>query len=150
MAKIDIMHVPYKGLGPALTDLVAGRINIVFSDMAGLLPFVQAGQLRALGVTSAQRFPGLPDLPTLAEAGVPGYEATSWYGVLGPAGMSPEIVARLSRELTQIVRAPAMKEKFASLGIEPVSGTPGEFGAYIRSEIAKWRAVVTAADIRVD
>jgi tripartite-type tricarboxylate transporter receptor subunit TctC len=149
-ASIDIVHVPYKGLGPALADLVAGRIHIIFSDMAGLLPFVQSGQLRALGVTSARRFSNLPDLPTLAEAGVPGYEATSWYGVLGPAGMSPEIVAKLNRELTKIVWAPAMKEKFASLGIEPVTGTADEFGVYIRSEMAKWRAVVMAADIKVN
>jgi len=150
MANIDIVHVPYKCLGPALADLVTGRIHIIFSDMAGLLPFVQSGQLRALGVTSAQRFSDLPDLPTLAEAGVPGYEATSWYGFLGPAGLPPDIVAKLNRELIKIVQNPAMKEKFASLGIEPVTGTPDEFGAYIRSEMAKWRAVVTAADIKVN
>jgi tripartite-type tricarboxylate transporter receptor subunit TctC len=150
MAGIDIVHVPYKGLAPALADLVAGRIQIIFSDMAGLLPFVQSGQLRALGVTSAQRFSDLADLPTLAEAGVPGYEATSWYGVLGPAGLSPDIVTKLNRELTKIVRASAMKEKFATLGIEAVTGTPDEFNAYIKSEMAKWRAVVTAADIKVN
>jgi tripartite-type tricarboxylate transporter receptor subunit TctC len=101
-------------------------------------------------VTSAQRFSDLPDLPTLAEAGVPGYEATSWYGFLGPAGLPPDIVAKLNRELIKIVQNPAMKEKFASLGIEPVTGTPDEFGAYIRSEMVKWRAVVTAADIKVN
>jgi tripartite-type tricarboxylate transporter receptor subunit TctC len=150
MAGIDIVHVPYKGLAPALADLVAGRIQIIFSDMAGLLPFVQSGQLRALAVTSARRFADLADLPTLAEAGVPGYEATSWYGVLGPAGLPPDIVAKLNRELTAIVRAPAMKEKFTTLGIEAVTGTPDEFRAYIRSEMAKWRAVVTAAAIKVN
>jgi len=150
MAGIDIVHVPYKGLAPALADLVAGRIQIIFSDMAGLLPFVQSGQLRALGVTSAQRFSDLADLTTLAEAGVPGYEATSWYGVLGPAGLSPDIVTKLNRELTRIVRAPAMKKKFATLGIEAVTGTPDEFNAYIKSEMAKWRAVVAAADIKVN
>jgi tripartite-type tricarboxylate transporter receptor subunit TctC len=89
-------------------------------------------------------------LPTLAEAGVPGYEATSWYGVLGPAGLSPDIVTKLNRELTNIVGASAMKEKFATLGIEAVTGTPDEFNAYIKSEMAKWRAVVTAADIKVN
>jgi tripartite-type tricarboxylate transporter receptor subunit TctC len=150
MANVNIVHVPYKGLAPALADLVTGRIHIIFSDMAGLLPFVQSGQLRALGVTSAQRFSDLADLPTLAEAGVPGYEATSWYGFLGPAGMPPDIVTKLNRELIKIVQNPAMKGKFASLGIEPVTGTPDEFGAYIRSEMAKWRAVVTAADIKVN
>jgi tripartite-type tricarboxylate transporter receptor subunit TctC len=149
-AHVDIVHVPYKGLAPALADLVAGRIHIIFSDMAGLLPFVQSGQLRALGVTSAQRFSDLPNLPTLAEAGVPGYEATSWYGILGPAGMPADVVAKLNRELTRIVHAPAMKEKFASLGIEPVTGTADEFGAYIRSEMVKWRGVATSADIKVN
>jgi tripartite-type tricarboxylate transporter receptor subunit TctC len=150
LAGIDIVHVPYKGLAPALADLVAGRIQIIFSDMAGLLPFVQSGQLRALGVTSAQRSSDLADLPTLAEAGVPGYEATSWYGVLGPAGLPPDVVAKLNRELTAIVRAPAMKEKFTTLGIEAVTGTPDDFRAHIRSEMAKWRAVVTVADIKVN
>jgi tripartite-type tricarboxylate transporter receptor subunit TctC len=149
MAGIDIVHVPYKGLAPALADLVTGRIHIIFSDMAGLLPFVQSGQLRALAVTSAQRFSDLADLPTLAEA-VPGYEATSWYGVLGPAGLPPDIVTKLNRELIAIVRAPAMKEKFTTLGIEAVTGTPDDFRSYIRSEMAKWRAVVTAADIKVN
>ena len=141
-AKIDVVHVPYKGLGPALTDLVANRIQIVFSDMAGLLPFVQSGQLRALGVTSAKRFPGL-DLPTLAEAGVPGYEATSWYGVLGPPGLPPEIVSKLNATRSpRIVHHPAMQQKYALLGIEPVTGTPEQFKSYIRGEMDKWRKVV--------
>ncbi len=150
MANIDIVHVPYKGLGPALTDLVAGRIQIVFSDMAGLLPYVQSGQLRALGVTGAKRSADLPDLPTLSEAGVPGYEATSWYGILGPAGLPRDIVMKLNGDLTRIVTSPAMKEKFSTLGIEAVTGTPEEFGVYIRSEMAKWRAVVTSANIKVN
>ena len=109
MAKVDIVHVPYKGLGPALTDLVAGRIQIIFSDMAGLLPFVQSGQLRALAVTSAKRSSVLADLPTLAEAGVEGYEATSWYGVLGPKAMPADIVAKLNGELARIVHNPAIR-----------------------------------------
>jgi tripartite-type tricarboxylate transporter receptor subunit TctC len=150
MARVDIVHVPYKGLGPALTDLVAGRIQIIFSDMAGLLPFVQSGQLRALAVTSAKRSSVLPDLPTLAEAGVEGYEATSWYGVLGPKAMPADIVAKLNGELARIVHNPAMKVKFASLGIEPVTDTPQAFTAFIRSEMDKWRIVVTTAGIKVD
>jgi tripartite-type tricarboxylate transporter receptor subunit TctC len=150
MADLDIVHVPYKGLGPALTDLVAGRIQIVFSDMAGLLPYVQSGQLRALAVTGGKRSADLPDLPTLSEAGVPGYEATSWYGILGPAGLPRDIVMKLNGDLTRIVTSPAMKQKFSTLGIEAVTGTPEEFGVYIRSEMAKWRAVVTAANIKVN
>lgn len=150
MADVDIVHVPYKGLGPALTDLVAGRIQIVFSDMAGLLPYVQSGQLRALAVTSGKRSADLPDLPTLAEAGVPGYEATSWYGILGPAGMPRDIVMKLNHDLTRIVTSAAMKEKFSTLGIEAVTGTPEVFGDYIRAEMGKWRTVVTTANIKVN
>lgn len=150
MAKIDIVHVPYKELGPALIDLVAGRIQIVFSDMAGLLPYIQSGQLRALAVTSAKRSTELPDLPTLSEAGVPGYDATSWYGILGPANLPPQIVSYLNRELTRIVTAPEMKNKFLELGVEPVTGTPGEFNHYMQAEIEKWRDVVTTAHIEVN
>jgi tripartite-type tricarboxylate transporter receptor subunit TctC len=101
-------------------------------------------------VTSARRSADLPDLPTLAESGVPGYDATSWYGILGPAGLPPAIVARLNAELKKIVLSPAMTEKFKTLGIEAVTGTPQEFATYIRSEMEKWRAVVRAADIKVD
>lgn len=150
MAKIDIMHVPYKGLGPALVDLVAGRIQIVFSDMAGLLPYVQSGLLRALAVTSAERWPDLQDIPTMSEAGVPGYEATSWYGVLGPEKLPPEIVGYLNGKLKQIMAAPDMKQKLASLGVVPVTGTPEQFNAYMKSEIAKWREVVQTAHIQVN
>ena len=150
MAKIDIAHVPYKGLGPALVDLVAGRIQIIFSDMAGLLPYVQSDTLRALAVTSAERWPDLPDIPTMSEAGVPGYEATSWYGMLGPAKLPPEIVAYVNDKLKQIMAAPDMKQKFASLGVLPVTGTPEQFDAYMKSEIAKWREVVETAHIQVN
>lgn len=150
MAKIDIVHVPYRGLGPALIDLVADRVQIVFSDMAGLLPYVQSGQLHALAVTSAKRSADLPDLPTLDEAGVPGYEATSWYGVLAPANMPREIVMKLNQTLTQIVASDGMKKQFAALGVEPITGTPEEFNSYIAKEIVKWRGVVTAAQIKVN
>ncbi len=150
MAKIDIMHVPYKGLGPALVDLVADRIQIIFSDMAGLLPHVQGGTLRALAVTSAERWPDLPNIPTMAEAGVPGYEATSWYGVLGPAKLPPEIVSYLNDKLRQIMTTPEMKQKLASLGVLPVTGTPEQFNTYMTSEITKWRQVVETANIKVN
>ena len=150
MTGTDIVHVPYKGLGPALTDLVANRIQLVFSDMAGLLPFVQSGKLRALAVTSAKRFPDLPDLPTLGESGVPGYEATSWYGILGPKDLPEPIVGKLNAEISKIVHNPAMKQRFTTLGIEAVTGTPAEFRSYIRSEMDKWRAVVRTANIKME
>src|SRR5262245_20512154 len=133
MAKVDIVHVPYRGLGPALVDLVSDRIQIVFSDMAGLLPYIQSGKLKALAVTSAQRWRDLPDLPTMSEAGVPGYEATSWYGILGPAKLPPDIVSLLNSSLRKIVADPAIKQKFATLGVDPVTGTPDEFNAYMKA-----------------
>jgi len=150
MAKIDIIHVPYRGLGPALIDLVAGRIQVVFSDMAGLLPYVQSGKLRALAVTSAHRSQDLPDLPTMSEAGVPGYDATSWYGVLGPAKLPPDIVASLNSTLRKIMTTPDIKQKFANLGVEPIVGNPEEFNEYMKKEIVKWRDVVAAAQIKVE
>ncbi len=150
MAQIDIVHVPYKGLGPALVDLVAGRIQIVFSDMAGLLPYVQSGKLRPLAVTSAKRSADLPDLPTMAESGVPGYEATSWYGVLGPAKLPAEIVTTLNGTLRKIMATPEMKKRFATLGVEPLTGSPEEFDRTMQSEIVKWREVVTSANIKVE
>jgi len=149
MAKIDIVHVPYRGLGPALIDLGSERIHIIFSDMAGLLPYIQSGKLRALAVTSQQRWPDLPDLPTIAEAGVPGYEATSWYGILGPANLPPDIVATLNTTLRKIMTSSDIKEKFTTLGVLPLTGSPEEFNAYMKKETAKWGEVVSSANIKV-
>ena len=149
MTKIDISHVPYRGLGPALIDLVAGRIQIVFSDMAGLLPYIQSGTLRPLAVTSAQRWPAFPDLPTVAESGVPGYDATSWYGILGPAKLPPDIIALVNTALRKILADPAIKAKLELLGVLPVVGTPEEFNDYMKKEIKKWGEVVTTANIQV-
>ena len=150
MAKIDIVHVPYRGLGPALIDLVADRIQIVFSDMAGLLPYVQSGKLRALAVTSSQRWRDLPELPTMSEAGVPGYDATSWYGILGPANLPKDIVSSLNKVLQTILTNPDTVKKFATLGVEPVTGSPSDFEAYMTAEIKKWGQVVSAANIKLE
>lgn len=150
MAKIDIVHVPYRGLGPALIDLVADRIQIVFSDMAGLLPYVQSGKLRALAVTSSQRWRDLPDLPTMSEAGVPGYDATSWYGIVGPANLPKDIVSSLNKVLHTIMTNPETVKKFATLGVEPVTGSPADFEAYMTTEIKKWGQVVSAANINLE
>lgn len=149
MAKIDIDHVPYRGLGPALIDLVANRIQIIFSDMAGLLPYIQSGSLRALAVTSAKRWSGFPDLPTIAESGVPGYDATSWYGILGPAKLPPDIIALLNTTLRKILSDPAIVQKLEPFGVLPVVGTPEEFNTYMASEMKKWGEVVTTANIQV-
>jgi tripartite-type tricarboxylate transporter receptor subunit TctC len=149
MAKIDIVHVPYRGLGPALIDLGSDRIQIIFSDMAGLLPYIQSGKLRALAVTSLQRWPDLPDLPTVSEAGVPGYDATSWYGILGPANLPPDIGSTVNATLRKIMTSPDIMEKFKMLGVAPVTGSPQEFNSYMKKETAKWGQVVSSANITV-
>jgi tripartite-type tricarboxylate transporter receptor subunit TctC len=118
--------------------------------MAGLLPYVQSGKLRALAVTSTQRWPDLPDLPSMSESGVPGYDATSWYGILGPAKLPSEIVSSLNKVLRKIMTQPEMKQKLATLGVEPVTGSPDEFKAYVTTEIAKWGTVVSEAHIQVE
>jgi len=150
MAGIDIMHVPYKGAGPALIDLISGKIHVIFSDMAALSPYMKSGQLKALAVTSAQPAPAAPGLPTIASSGVPGYEATSWYGLLGPAGMPPEIVSKLGKALADVVNAPAMRTRFFEMGIEPAAGTPQQFTELMRSEIEKWGKVVKASGAKVE
>ncbi|MBI3068034.1 MAG: tripartite tricarboxylate transporter substrate binding protein [Betaproteobacteria bacterium] len=144
LAGIDITHVPYKGNGPALTDLLGGQVQMMMSVMAAAQPFVKAGKLRALAVTGAARSPVAPGIPTLAEAGVTGYEFITWYGVQVPAKTPPPIINRLNSEITRILQLPDVRERFAAGGLDPVASTPEEFGALIRSEIVKWAKVVKA------
>lgn len=142
MARIEIVHVPYKGNAAAPTDLVAGRVHMMFSNLLTAMPHARAGKLRALAVSSARRSPQAPELPTVAEAGVPGYDITPWYGVFAPAGTPRAIVARLNREIGAILGAQDMKERFRAQGVDLVSSTPEQLAALIRSEIPKWRKVV--------
>ena len=150
MAGIKTVHVPYRGTGLAHTDLMGGRVVMFFAAMAGTLPHVQNGRLRALGVTTLKRWPGAPDVPTLSEAGLKGFEVNSWSGILAPAGTPGEIVTRLNTEIARIIRQKETRERLYSFGAEPIDNTPAEFAAYISSEIAKWAKVVKAAGIRVD
>ncbi len=150
LAQVDMVHVPYKAGGPAIADLAVDRVQLLYSDLAALLPFVKSGQVRALAVTTPRRSALLPDLPTMAEAGVPGYDATSWYGILGPAGMPRDIVMRLNAEFARIAHSADTKERFATLGIEPVSGTPEEFASYIRAQVAKWSEVAKSAGVEME
>ena len=150
MANVNIVHVPYKGLAPALADLVTGRIHIIFSDMAGLLPFVQSGQLRALGVTSAQRFSDLSDLPTLAEAGVPGYEYHTWFGLWAPKGTPQPIVDKLNAEVTKALADPVVQQRIAAGAGEPSTMALKEIEPFMKAEIAKWAEVVKRAGIKVE
>jgi tripartite-type tricarboxylate transporter receptor subunit TctC len=142
MAHVDIVHVPYKGNAASLTDLVAGRVQMMFSNLLTASPHARAGKLRGLAVTSARRSPQAPELPTVAESGVPGYDLTPWYGVLFPAGTPRAIVMRLNREIGGILTAPEMADRFRAQGIDLVTSTPEAFAALIKSEIPKWRKVV--------
>ena len=150
LASIDIVHVPYRGTGPAHTDLIGGRVTMFFAAMAGTLPNVQAGRLRALGVTTLKRWPGAPTVPTMVEAGLPGFEVNSWSGLLAPAATPKEIVARLNSEVARILRSPETAERLYSFGAEAIDNTPEEFSAYIATELAKWAKVVKAAGLHAE
>jgi tripartite-type tricarboxylate transporter receptor subunit TctC len=150
MTGIDMVHVPYKGSAPALTDLMGGQVDLMFDNMPSSIEFVRAGKLRALAVTTARRSPALPDVPTVAESGVPGYEATAWFGVMAPGGTPKPIVDRLSAEIQTMVKKPEVRAKLAEQGAEPVGDTPDEFRTFVVAELDKWAKVVKAAGAKVD
>lgn len=145
-----LVHVPYKGGGPAAIALLSGEIGLIFGEPASIAQHVKAGKLRAVAVTSGKRSLFLPQLPTVAESGVQGYEVTSWNGVLAPAGVPQAIIKRLNADLNQIISAPDMTKRMIEFGFEPVGGPPEKFGEFIRAEISKWAPVVKRAGIRVD
>jgi len=142
LAGIKMVHVPYKGSGQAVTDLLGGHVQLMFSGFSSTLPHIKSGKLRPLVVTGAQRSPALPDVPTIAESGFPGFEATAWYGVLAPAKTPKPIVTRLHAEIVKVLQLPDVKERLGNLGFEIVGSTPEQFAAYIKSEISKWEKVV--------
>ena len=146
----DMVHVPYKGGGPMVTDLLGGSVQLVIADQANLMPHVKTGKLRALGVASPKRSAIYPELPTIAESGFAGYEATAWQGLVGPAGMPPDVVGRLNQTLAKVMAMPAVRERLIGGGLDPVADTPEEFGRFIRSEITKWSNVVRAGNIKAD
>jgi tripartite-type tricarboxylate transporter receptor subunit TctC len=148
MSKTEITHIPYRGTSPAVTDLIAGQIQMIITGVPPTLNFVKTGKLRALAVATSKRLALLPDLPTIAEAGVPGYEATQWYGVLTPAGTPKPIVAKLNAEMAKAIKGPDVREKLAADAAEPVGNSPDEFGAFIKKEIARWAPVVKASGAR--
>ena len=150
MAGVSMVHVPYKGSAPAVADLLGGQVQLMFDNMPSSLPHIKAGKLRAIAVTSAKRSPALPDLPTIAEAGLPGYEASSWFGVLAPAGTPREIITRLNQTIVASLRTPAMNERLSSQGAEPVGNTPEQFASFIQAEIAKWAKVIKASGAKLD
>ena len=149
-AGVDLQHIPYKGTAPALQDLLGGQIALMITGLPPVLPHVKAGKLRILGVASAQRLRQFPEIPTIAESGVPGFEATQWYGILAPAATPKEIVAKLNREFVKALRDPAVGEKLAGEGADPVGDTPGEFAAFIASEIDLWGKVIRATGAKAE
>jgi tripartite-type tricarboxylate transporter receptor subunit TctC len=150
MAGASMVHVPYKGLAPALADLLSGEVQLMFSSMVAIVPHRQAGRLRALAVTGRQRSPLLPDTPTIAESGLLGYEAGSWYGILAPAGTPRDIVMKLNGEIVKVLKQPEVRMRLASEGAEAIGSTPEEFAAHIKAELARMGKVIADARIRMD
>ncbi|MGH8666797.1 MAG: Bug family tripartite tricarboxylate transporter substrate binding protein [Burkholderiales bacterium] len=148
MAGLQMTHVPYKGGGPALADLVGGQIQLMLENIPSTLPFVKAGKLRALAVSGKKRSPLVPDLPTLDEAGLKGYEIVGWNGLFFPAGTPPAIVKTIHAQTVKMLAQPDVKERLATLGAEPVGNSPAEFAAFVRAEIAKWARIVKQAGLK--
>jgi tripartite-type tricarboxylate transporter receptor subunit TctC len=149
-AGVNIVHVPYKGGGPAMTDVIGGHTKIMFSSLVQTSPFVLNGQLRALGTSGAKRNPALPDVPTIEEAGLPGYEATNWWGIVAPAGTPAAIVDKLHREIAAVQDSPKTKEQFATQGADIVQMSSPEFGTFIEKEINKWERVVKQSGMKAE
>ena len=149
MAGIEMTHVPYRGVALALNDVIPGRIDVMFNTMAGVLQHARSGQLRGLAVTTAKRFPTAPEYPTVAEAGVPGFDVASWYGFFFPAKTPPEIVRKLHADTVAVLAEPAIRDKFEQLGVGIIGSTPDELAAQVRLEAERWGPVIKAAGIKV-
>jgi tripartite-type tricarboxylate transporter receptor subunit TctC len=150
MVGADIVHVPFSGIAPAVTALLGGQVQLMFAGAPAVLQYVRAGRLHALGVASLKRMAAAPDLPTLSESGLPGFDVTSWYGIVAPAGTPPEIIARLQADIGSTLREPDVLRELAALGAEPIANTPAEFGAMIKAETVKWSAIVRNAKITIE
>ena len=147
-AGVDLLHVPYKGAAPAVNDLLGGQVNIIFADVAAMLSHLKSGKLKPLGIGSAKRFEGLPDVPTIAESGVPGFEAGGFLGLVAPAGTPPAVIQALNAAAQKSLALPEVRDRLLALASPPVGGTPGEFASHIKREIEKWARVIRAANIK--
>lgn len=150
MAGIDMVHISYKGSAAAMPDVLGGYVPVIFDGVPQSLPYIKAGKLRPLGVTTAKRSPALPDVPTIAEAALPGYEATAWFGMVAPAGTSKEIIGKLNTQVVSILSTPDMRARLTAQGADSAGNTPAEFSAFIKSEMVKWAKVIQATGARAD
>jgi tripartite-type tricarboxylate transporter receptor subunit TctC len=150
MTGVNMVHVPYKGSGPAVTDLLGGQVNLMFDSITSAKPHIQAGKLRALGVTSTRRSVALPDVPTIAEAGVKGYEVSPWFAVFVPAKTPRPVIDRLHGEITKALKSPDTLERFAAIGAEPIGSTPEQLAAHLKRETERWSAIIRERNIRPD
>ena len=150
MAGIDMTHVPYKGAAPMLTDLIGGQVQIGFDNLPSTIGFVKSGKVRALAVTTAKRWPGAPDIPTVAESGVPGYEVSGWFGLLAPAGTPKEILDKIQTTISEAVKTPAVAKQLNDLGAEPVANKPEVFAQEIKDDVEKWRKVVKTTGVKLE
>jgi tripartite-type tricarboxylate transporter receptor subunit TctC len=150
IAGIDLQHIPFKGTGPAMTEVLSGRIAALFSNLLTAKPLIEAGKLRALAVSGPQRVSTLPEVPTVAEAGVPGYSALQWYGLLAPTGTPQPVIDKLAAAVAEALRAPEVRERLAQDSAEPVGSAPAEFAALVKSELVKWADIARAANIQAE
>jgi tripartite-type tricarboxylate transporter receptor subunit TctC len=150
MAGVKMQHIPYKGRAQAVPDLLGGRIDMIFDNMPSALPLVKAGEVRAIGVTSATRSPAAPSIPTIAEAGLPGFQATSWFALYAPAGVPKDVLARINSETIRVMALPDVREKLAALGLEADAGTPEALASFMQAETAKWAKVVKESGAKLD
>jgi tripartite-type tricarboxylate transporter receptor subunit TctC len=150
LTQTDILHIPYKGSAPAVTDLVAGQVNMMFDNIPSALPHIKSGKLRAIATTGAKRDPALPDLPTVAEAGVPNYESGVWFGLAVPAGTPKDIIARLNAAAVQGAKSPEFEKRMKDLGYNLIPGSPEDMASMLKTELARWTPVVKASGAKVD
>jgi tripartite-type tricarboxylate transporter receptor subunit TctC len=148
LAKVRATHVPYKGSGQVMPDLIAGRVSIMFNSIAAVAALVRDGRLRAIAVTTPKRLSAWPDVPTMAEAGLPGFEASAWYAVFGPAGLPADIGLRVNRELQRVIGLPAVRERYATLGLEPLAGSPAELAELVKKDLVKWTTFIRERGIK--
>ena len=150
MAGVDMVHVPYKGAAPMLTDLMGGQVQVGFDNLPSTINFVRSGKVRAIAVTTPQRWPGAPEIPTVAESGLPGYEVSGWFGLLAPAGTPPAVLATIQQALAEAVKQPDINKQMLELGAQPVANTPDAFAKLVQADVAKWRDVVKTTGVKLD